>query len=161
MPDIALRFGKDMLVCEGAMGTMLLKAGMPAGECPEYLNVLDPEMVGEIHRYYRMAGANVAISNTFGGTRSKLEAYGLGDRVEELNMAGVAIARQAQPEHVIADVGPCGLLMQPMGSATFEEESRARGDSHRDDDGYRGCALRPVGCPGCLRPSGHRHLHVR
>ena len=121
MPDIALRFGKDMLVCEGAMGTMLLKAGMPAGECPEYLNVLDPEMVGEIHKYYRMAGANVAISNTFGGTRNKLDAYGLGDRVEELNMAGVIIARQAQPEHVVADVGPCGLLMQPMGSATFEE----------------------------------------
>lgn len=121
MPDIALRFGKDMLTCEGAMGTMLQRAGMPAGECPEYLNVLDPEMVMEVHRYYRLAGANIAVSNTFGGTRNKLRAYGLEDRLTELNMAGVKIAQQFHPEHVFADVGPCGLVMQPLGSATFEE----------------------------------------
>lgn len=121
MPDIALRFGRDMLVCEGAMGTMLQSAGMPAGECPEYLNVLDPEMVMEVHRYYRIAGADIAVSNTFGGTRHKLSAYGLEDRLAELNMAGVRIAKRFHPEHVFADVGPCGLVMKPAGEATFDE----------------------------------------
>lgn len=121
MPDIALRFGKDMLTLEGAMGTMLQAQGMPAGECPEFLNVLDPEMVLEVHKYYKAAGANCAISNTFGGTRAKLSEYGLEDRLAELNMAGVKIAAQQQPEHVLADVGPCGLVIQPLGSATFEE----------------------------------------
>ncbi|NTU88717.1 MAG: dihydropteroate synthase [Actinobacteria bacterium] len=121
MPDIELRFGKDMLICEGAMGTMLQRQGMPAGACPEHLNVLDPEMVIEVHRYYHLAGAHCAITNTFGGTRAKLREYGLEDRLEELNLAGVMIAKQVHPEHVLADVGPCGLVMQPLGSATFEE----------------------------------------
>jgi 5-methyltetrahydrofolate--homocysteine methyltransferase len=121
MPDLALRFGKDMLVCDGAMGTMLQQSGLPAGECPEYLNVLDPEMVLEVHRYYRLAGANIATSNTFGGTRNKLASYGLEDRLEELNIAGVKIAQSLDYEHVVADVGPCGLVMRPLGDATFDQ----------------------------------------
>ncbi|MGN0034253.1 MAG: homocysteine S-methyltransferase family protein [Coriobacteriales bacterium] len=121
MPDLALRFDKDMLVCDGAMGTMLHRLGMPAGECAEYLNVLDPEMVREVHRYYRLAGANIATSNTFGGTRNKLRAFGVEDRLEEFNVAGVRLAQSLDYEHVVADVGPCGLVMQPLGKATFDQ----------------------------------------
>jgi 5-methyltetrahydrofolate--homocysteine methyltransferase len=110
-----------MLTLEGAMGTMLQKQGIPAGECPEFLNVLDPEVVLEVHKYYHIAGAQCAISNTFGGTRAKLAEYGLEDRLVELNVAGVMLAKDQHPEHVLADVGPCGLVMQPLGKATFEE----------------------------------------
>ena len=121
MPDIALRFHKDMLVAEGAMGTMLTRQGMPAGECPMFLNVLDPEMVLEVHRYYHLAGAHCAISNSFGGTRAKLAAYGLEDRLEELNIAAVKLAAHHKPQHVLADMGPCGLVMEPLGDATYDE----------------------------------------
>ena len=121
MPDIAMRFGNDMLTLEGAMGTMLQRQGIPADACPAQVNVLDPEVVSEIHRYYRLAGANCAITNTFGGSRAKLDQYGIGDQVRDINQAGVLIAKKENPEHVLGDVGPCGLVMEPLGTATFDE----------------------------------------
>ncbi|MGV8082274.1 MAG: homocysteine S-methyltransferase family protein [Coriobacteriia bacterium] len=121
MPDIMMRLGRDFLVIDGAMGTMLQRAGVPAGESPELLNVTAPEVVSQVHRFYRLAGADCATSNTFGGSRPKLAEYGLGDRVEELNRAGVRLARAEGGPHVLADVGPTGLVMEPLGSATFDE----------------------------------------
>ncbi len=121
MPDIIDRLGRDILVIDGAMGTMLHRAGMPPEQCPEQLNVTNPEMVRQIHHDYVLAGANTATSNTFGGTRVKLAEYGLDDRVEELNRAGVRVARESGAEHVLGDVGPTGLVLEPLGRATFDE----------------------------------------
>jgi 5-methyltetrahydrofolate--homocysteine methyltransferase len=121
MPDIMMRIGRDVLVVDGAMGTMLQRAGMPAGECPELLNVTNPEMVGDVHRLYRFAGADCVTTNTFGGSAPKLAEYGLADRVAELNIAAVRIAQHEGGPHVLADIGPTGLVMEPMGSATFDE----------------------------------------
>lgn len=121
MPDIMMRLGRDFLVIDGAMGTMLQRAGVPAGESPELLNVTAPEVIAEVHRFYRLAGADCATSNTFGGSRPKLAEYGLEDRVEELNRAGVRLARKEGGPHVLADVGPTGLVMEPLGPATFDE----------------------------------------
>lgn len=121
MPDIMLRLGRDVLVAEGAMGTMLQRAGMPAGASCDQLNELDQEMVSDVHRLYHLAGANCAITNTFCGTRSKLAEHDLEDRAEIFNREGVRIARSVHPEHILADIGPCGLLMPPYGQATYEE----------------------------------------
>src|SRR5512139_843247 len=121
MPDIMSRIGREVLVCDGAMGTMLQRAGMPAGACPEQLNVLEPETIPEIHRLYMLAGSQCSITNTFGGTRAKLREWGLDDEVESLNRAAVRIAREAGAQHILADVGPTGLVLEPLGSATFEE----------------------------------------
>ena len=121
MPDITMRLGRDVLVIEGAMGTMLQRAGLPSGECPELLNITAPEMVGQVHRLYALAGADCCVTNTFGGTAPKLAEYGMGDRVEEFNRAGVRIAKRDGAAHVLADVGPTGLVLEPLGSATFEE----------------------------------------
>jgi 5-methyltetrahydrofolate--homocysteine methyltransferase len=121
MPDIIDRLGRDVIVVDGAMGTMLQRAGMPPEQCPEQLNVINPEMVRQIHHDYVLAGAHVVSSNTFGGTRLKLAEYGLGDRVEELNRAGVRVARESGAQHVFGDVGPTGLVLEPLGRATFDE----------------------------------------
>ena len=121
MPDIMKRLGRDVLVVDGAMGTMLQRAGLPAGECPELLNVTAPEMVGEVHRAYQLAGADCVTTNTFGGSAPKLAEYGLADRVAELNIASVCIAQREGGPHVLADMGPTGLVMEPMGPATFDE----------------------------------------
>lgn len=121
MPDILRRLGREVLVVDGAMGTMLQRAGMPSGQCPEELNVTNPEMITDVHRAYVMVGAECVTTNSFGGTRPKLAEYGLGDRVEELNRAAVRLARAADAQHVLADVGPCGLVMQPLGAASFAE----------------------------------------
>ena len=121
MPDIQLRLGRDVLVVEGAMGTMLHNAGLPAGECPELLNITAPEMIGDVHRLYKLAGADCSVTNTFGGSSIKLAEYGYADRVEEFNRAAVRIAKRDGAPHVLADVGPTGLVLQPLGSATFDE----------------------------------------
>jgi 5-methyltetrahydrofolate--homocysteine methyltransferase len=121
MADIQLRFNKDILVLDGAMGTMLQNADIPSDECGMLLNVLDPELIASIHEHYLQAGAQVLTTNSFGGTRAKLSEYGLEDRLVELNRASVRIAKSVKPQHVLGDVGPCGLVLEPLGTAHFDE----------------------------------------
>jgi 5-methyltetrahydrofolate--homocysteine methyltransferase len=121
MPDLSLRFNRDVIVIDGAMGTMLQREGIPSDECGMLLNVLEPETIAGIHERYRLAGAHALTTNSFGGTRAKLAAYGLADRVVELNRAAVRLAKAARPDHVLADMGSCGLVLEPLGSATFDE----------------------------------------
>ncbi|MDY2625684.1 MAG: homocysteine S-methyltransferase family protein [Coriobacteriales bacterium] len=124
MPDIMLRLGQEVLVAEGAMGTMLQRAGMPAGASPEQLNEMDSEMVLNVHRLYHMAGANCVKTNTFGGSWSHLAAYNLESRADFINREAVRIARKVRPEHILADMGPCGRNFAPVGDALFEENFR-------------------------------------
>lgn len=121
MPDIARRLGVEVLVVDGAMGTMLQRAGIPPEQCNEQLNLTAPDVVEQIHRDYVLAGADCVTTNTFGGARPKLADYGLADMVEAFNTAAVRIARRSGAQHVLADVGPTGLVMEPLGSATFDE----------------------------------------
>jgi 5-methyltetrahydrofolate--homocysteine methyltransferase len=111
------------LLGDGAMGTMLQKAGIAAGSCPELINVQDPETIRAIHRAYIQAGADIITTNTFGGTSVKLGAYGLADRTEELNEAGVRIAREAADGRVLVagSIGPTGRFVTPVGDMTFDE----------------------------------------
>ncbi len=121
MPDILNRLGREVLVIDGAMGTMLHREGVPPEQNHEQLNVTNPEMIGQIHSYYVAAGADCVTTNTFGGSRPKLAVYGLGDEVVALNRAAVRIARGAGAQHVLADIGPTGLVLEPLGPATFDE----------------------------------------
>ncbi len=121
MPDIAQRLGRDVLVIDGGFGTMLQRADIPPEQCPAQLNVTAPEVVLDIHRAYVMVGAECVTTNSFGASRTKLAEYGLEDQVEGLNRAAVAVAKEAGAQHVLADVGPSGLVLEPLGGATFDE----------------------------------------
>lgn len=121
MPDIQNRFNIDMLVLEGAMGTMLQRSGVAPETCGEFLNIIEPDLIAGIHANYHMVGADCATSNTFCGSRPKLAEYGLEDQLEAINRAGVELAREGGAPHVLADIGPTGLVMQPLGPATFDE----------------------------------------
>ncbi len=108
MPGIELRFGRDILVLEGGWGTMLERYGVTDEPCPEILNIIEPDLVTEIHRLYTTAGATCAITNTFSGSRRALAAHGLADSMEDINRRGVKLAASHRPQHVLADMGSCG-----------------------------------------------------
>ena len=116
---------KGILISDGAMGTMLQGKGLTDGGAPELWNVENPSAIEEVLEEYATAGANLITTNTFGGTRGRLQMHGLEDRLFELNKAGAEIARKVADRHpgcfVMGDVGPSGELMEPMGTMTIEE----------------------------------------
>ena len=114
------------IVFDGAMGTLLHERGVEIDECFDELNLLDPAAVGEIHRDYIAAGAEVVKTNTFGANRTKLERHGLDERVAEINTAGVKLARRVveasfKDVMIAGDIGPLGLPLAPFGHIQPEE----------------------------------------
>lgn len=117
---------RPVLVADGAMGTTLFSLGLAGGGCPELLNVEHPELVFQVHEQFIAAGADIVLTNTFGGNSRRLALHRLEDRVAELNAAAVRIARQAaeaagRPVAVAGSIGPSGDLFEPLGPLTHEE----------------------------------------
>ena len=112
-----------VLVCDGAMGTMLYARGIFINRCFESLNVSQPDLVTGVHREYLAAGADVIETNTFGASRMKLRAFGLGDEVHGINLAGARLARQAAGDaaYVAGAIGPLGVRIEPWGKTGVDE----------------------------------------
>jgi len=109
----ALVATRPVLVADGAMGTTLFSLGLEGGGCPELLNIERPELVARVHSQFIAAGADIVLTNTFGGNSRRLALHRLEDRVEELNAAAVAIARRVadsagRPVAVAGSIGPTG-----------------------------------------------------
>ena len=108
----------EVLVADGAMGTLLTEHGLEPGRPPEEFNLQRPEVLREIARRYLDAGANLIHTNTFGASPLQLARHGLDDRTEEINRNAVRAAREAVGEGealVSASCGPCGRLLEPYG----------------------------------------------
>lgn len=115
-----------VLVCDGAMGTMLYANGVFLNRCFDELNLTQPNLVAEMHQAYVRAGADVIETNTFGANRVKLTTFGLGDAVETINVQGARIARQAadladSQVYVAGAMGPLGIRIEPWGRTGIEE----------------------------------------
>jgi 5-methyltetrahydrofolate--homocysteine methyltransferase len=117
-----LRSGR-VIVADGATGTMLLAAGLPAGTPPERWVLENPGPIRDLQRAYVEAGSDLIIACTFGGNRARLEHSGLADRLVEVNQRAVQIAREAAggEAYVAADVGPTGEMLAPIGKMTYEQ----------------------------------------
>ena len=115
----------QILIFDGAMGTMLQQRGLAPGQSPEELNLTMPDVVESVHLDYLRAGADIVITNTFGGSRLKLQEYKLENRVAEINRRAVEIARGAcrKAGHglVAASLGPTGHFVSPVGDTSFDE----------------------------------------
>ena len=127
------RLKEGVLICDGAMGTVLSAGSSVAGTALEILNVDNPDVVKTSHKGYVDAGSDIITTNTFQGTRPALERHGLADRVSELNAAGARVAREAAGEEVFVagDIGPTGKILEPYGDfpeveaqAAFAEQAQ-------------------------------------
>ncbi len=105
------------------MGTMLYGKGVFINRCFESLNLSQPALVGDVHRAYLAAGADVIETNTFGASRLKLRSFGLGDQVHAINLAGARLAREAAGDtaYVAGAIGPLGVRIEPWGKTGVDE----------------------------------------
>lgn len=118
MRSLQDRLGKELLFFDGAMGTLLQKAGLKTGELPETLNLTNPALIRSIHVDYLKAGCHIVTSNTFGANALKFE------NDAQIVRAGIRLAGQAAREYggyAALDLGPTGHLLKPLGDLPFEE----------------------------------------
>ena len=127
---VARLFTGVPVLCDGAMGTMLYSRGVFINRCYDELNLSQPEMVREVHAEYLQAGAEVVETNTFGANRFRLEHHGFEDKVRDINVAGVKLARecverirekQASDAFVAGSIGPLGVRLEPLGKVGLDE----------------------------------------
>ncbi|MBN2285920.1 MAG: homocysteine S-methyltransferase family protein, partial [Tissierellales bacterium] len=120
----------NILVIDGAMGTMLLENGLKSGECPEMWNITHPEVVRKIHAAYLEAGADIILTNTFGANGVKLKKFNQQDQLKKINQQAVRLAREEVNHYsekhfieafVAGSVGPTGDILEPCGPLTNSE----------------------------------------
>ena len=125
------KIGKEILFFDGGMGTLLQERGLKTGEVPETWNILHPEVIGQIHKEYLLAGSNVISASTFGVNRFKCKD--LTYSVDELVCAGIKIVKDAiaqvcedgncknRERYCALDIGSLGKLLKPLGEISFDE----------------------------------------
>lgn len=113
----------QVIVADGAMGTMLYNKGVFINQCYDELNIRAPDLIRDVHEQYRKAGAELLETNTFGANRIKLSQYGLETQVRNINLAAVKIAREtAEDDLLVAGaVGPLGVRLEPLGPTSLDE----------------------------------------
>lgn len=129
-PIDALLAEKGVLLADGATGTNLFAMGLEAGEAPELLNETAPDTITSLHQNFVDAGADIILTNSFGGTRHRLKLHHAHDRVYALNKRAAeiasAVAKKADRKVIVAgSVGPTGELLVPLGAMTYDEAVEA------------------------------------
>jgi methionine synthase I (cobalamin-dependent)/5,10-methylenetetrahydrofolate reductase len=114
---------ENLVLLDGAMGSLIYERGVFIDKCYDELNLSRPDLIQTIHEDYITAGANVIESNTYGANRFKLRSHNLLDRMEAINRKGVELARKAAGEtvYVAGSMGPSGVEVEPWGDTTLQE----------------------------------------
>ncbi len=122
--DLLAHLKTSPVLCDGAMGTLLYSKGIFLNRCYDELNLSQPDLIRNIHHEYLQAGAEIVETNTFGGNSFRLARHSLADRVRDINLAGVHLAREAAKSfdlRVAGSVGPLGILIEPLGKTSYQE----------------------------------------
>ena len=121
---------RPWLLADGATGTNYFQMGLESGDAPEMWNLELPERVRTLHRRFIEAGADIVLTNSFGGNRHRLKLHNAQDRVREINVAAARNARAeadaaGRPVYVGGSVGPTGEIMEPVGALSHEDAVKA------------------------------------
>jgi len=118
---------ENLVLLDGAMGSLIYEKGVFIDKCYDELNLSRPDLIQSIHEEYIRSGARVIETNTYGANRFKLKSHNLIDRIEEINLKGVSLARTAAGDnsYVAGSMGPSGLEMEPWGETTLDEVFQA------------------------------------
>ncbi len=130
MQNLLERLSTEVILADGAMGTMLHSRGVSFDKCFDELNLTNPAAVAEVHRQYIESGAQLILTNTFGANRFKLGQHGLEQKTAEINRAGVELAKRIVSSSfkevwVAGDVGPLGVRIAPFGRVQPEQARAA------------------------------------
>ncbi len=117
----------QVIVFDGAMGTMLYNKGVFINQCYDELNLRAPDLIRDVHKSYKKSGAEVLETNTFGANRIKLAQYGLESQVADINRAAAKIAREVADDDILVAgaVGPLGVRLEPFGPTSLDEARAA------------------------------------
>ncbi len=128
MPTRSLdqRINDGPVLLDGAMGSLLMDMGLLSGQPPEEWTINHPERIGKVHKLYHEAGSDVLQTNTFGASFYRLKECGISEHHDQINQKAVEICRQYGGDALVSgDIGPSGLLMEPLGPAKPEELKEA------------------------------------
>src|SRR5271168_1597022 len=126
--DFLARIKQSPVLCDGAMGTLLYSKGIFINRCYDELNLSQPDLIRGVHHEYLQAGAEIIETNTFGANSFRLARHSLADKVLDINVAGVRVAREAAKSFdvwVAGSIGPLGVRIEPLGKTSFEEARNA------------------------------------
>lgn len=163
----ALLAEKGVLLADGATGTTLFAMGLASGEAPELWNEDHPDRIVALHQGFVDAGADIILTNSFGGTRHRLKLHHAQDRVRELNRKAAEIARSVADKAgrkviVAGSVGPTGELLQPLGALTHEEavEAFAEQIEGLKEGGAELAWIETMSAPGEIRAAAEAAIRV-
>lgn len=166
-PIDALLAEKGVLLADGATGTNLFAMGLEAGEAPELWNESAPEKVAALHQGFVDAGADIILTNSFGGTRHRLKLHHAEDRVYDINRRAAEIARSVADKAgrrviVAGSVGPTGELLAPLGALTFDEavEAFAEQINGLKDGGAEVAWIETMSAPDEIRAAAQAAIQV-
>ena len=120
------RLSEGPVLLDGAMGSLLMDMGLHSGQPPEEWTMKYPERIGKIHKLYHEAGSDILQTNTFGASYYRLKECGIAEHHDLVNQRAVEICKEYGGDSLVSgDIGPSGLLIEPLGPATLEELENA------------------------------------
>ena len=131
MPDIELRFDKDMLVLSAPIDAVLARQGIDSARDRQYLNLMEPDVVQDALNLEMVAGAQCLVTTTEDITRARLAHVRMDDDAERLAREALAIANDATPQHILVEIGPTGLPLNSSSKASLNENRAQYADAAR------------------------------
>lgn len=138
MPDIQMRFDKDMLVLSAPIDATLARQGIDAACDRQYLNLMEPDSIHDALNLEVMAGAQCVVTTTEDITRARLAHVRMDGDASKLARAALDIAQDVKPQHILAEIGPCGLPLDATSKASLNESRAQYADAARafGSDGF-------------------------